>query len=513
MMRRLIVMGMLLLTTGLSIMSLSAQDLCESIVQSALALAESNCAGVTGNTACYANNDITPTFYQSVSAPPFWTPGTIVDVSALHVIESTPIDALTNAWGIGYLQTINSELVLPQGSAIRVITMGDVILENASDPAGTGAFLNNLYFNVGGDSDCREAMNIVLLQTPDNTTVTMTINGVEMRISSTIAMGQTTGTVDNPMFVTVLDGQAVLYPETEQEIVVNAGEVSIAVLSPDNDPNSTPMLNAETGLPITDSNGLPVLRHTPITVFTDPLPLTNDRESIWNLNYYETLSRIPEALLNYPVSATLPVPTVTRLYCSYGFNSYNETWDVSNMPSSVTGIVFFGDYENTMQPQNTITILQNRPTQTVYAVTPAGRLDIQVRFQSACPPPPTPSPTDLPTAVIPTQAISATVSSGGVISTPTPAEEVDAFSLTATAIIGELTATAEPTGDPLELTATQIMELLTASAPAPTTHTVETGENAFQIAQRYGVSLDELLEANNIDDPNLLFIGQELVIP
>lgn len=65
--------------------------------------------------------------------------------------------------------------------------------------------------------------------------------------------------------------------------------------------------------------------------------------------------------------------------------------------------------------------------------------------------------------------------------------------------------------------------LLTAgSAPAalaappadePVIHVVQPGETLFGIAVRYGLTLDALIQANRISNPNLLFVGQRLQIP
>jgi len=45
------------------------------------------------------------------------------------------------------------------------------------------------------------------------------------------------------------------------------------------------------------------------------------------------------------------------------------------------------------------------------------------------------------------------------------------------------------------------------------THTVKAGETPGGIAQSYGVTVDELMSANNISDPRRMQIGQKLVIP
>jgi len=47
----------------------------------------------------------------------------------------------------------------------------------------------------------------------------------------------------------------------------------------------------------------------------------------------------------------------------------------------------------------------------------------------------------------------------------------------------------------------------------PVVYVVQSGETLGGIAQRYNVSVDDLMTANNLSDPNVLHVGQTLVIP
>jgi len=49
--------------------------------------------------------------------------------------------------------------------------------------------------------------------------------------------------------------------------------------------------------------------------------------------------------------------------------------------------------------------------------------------------------------------------------------------------------------------------------PAGGTYTVKADDTLYDIAQRFGVSVDDLMAANEITDPASLSIGQKLVIP
>lgn len=46
-----------------------------------------------------------------------------------------------------------------------------------------------------------------------------------------------------------------------------------------------------------------------------------------------------------------------------------------------------------------------------------------------------------------------------------------------------------------------------------TTHTVQPGENLSRIALKYGTTVQAIVQANNITNPNLIFSGQVLIIP
>lgn len=81
------------------------------------------------------------------------------------------------------------------------------------------------------------------------------------------------------------------------------------------------------------------------------------------------------------------------------------------------------------------------------------------------------------------------------------------------------TATTEPTTEPTaEPTATVTPEPPTATSPpaaGPQRYTVQPGDTFRGIAERYGVSVADLLRANNLSaaQADSLRVGQELVIP
>ncbi len=113
----------------------------------------------------------------------------------------------------------------------------------------------------------------------------------------------------------------------------------------------------------------------------------------------------------------------------------------------------------------------------------------------------------------------------GCTSPPTPPSPTVAASPVAEVIPPTVTATAEPrptatvlpppaTSSPSP-TATATVTPIPSPTPTatPVVHLVEEGDLLGRIAQQYGISLDELIEANDIDPEDVLSIGQEIVIP
>jgi LysM repeat protein len=52
-----------------------------------------------------------------------------------------------------------------------------------------------------------------------------------------------------------------------------------------------------------------------------------------------------------------------------------------------------------------------------------------------------------------------------------------------------------------------------AAGPADGSHVVQSGETLGLIAAQYGTSVDAIVQANRLSDPNYIYVGQQLVIP
>jgi LysM repeat protein len=70
--------------------------------------------------------------------------------------------------------------------------------------------------------------------------------------------------------------------------------------------------------------------------------------------------------------------------------------------------------------------------------------------------------------------------------------------------------------DPNRISVGQVLTISQDAPPAPAsggTYTVAPGDTLFAIARRFGVTVADLVQANELADPNQLAVGQVLVIP
>ena len=65
----------------------------------------------------------------------------------------------------------------------------------------------------------------------------------------------------------------------------------------------------------------------------------------------------------------------------------------------------------------------------------------------------------------------------------------------------------------LETQPQDLQSLVEETSSGPEVHIVGAGETLGQISIRYNVPMEDLMSANGMDNPNFLYVGQELIIP
>jgi LysM repeat protein len=70
-------------------------------------------------------------------------------------------------------------------------------------------------------------------------------------------------------------------------------------------------------------------------------------------------------------------------------------------------------------------------------------------------------------------------------------------------------------GSPAAATTTtsSIATTTTTTIPVPLKHVVKSGESLFSIAQLYSVKMEAIIELNNIDNPDKISAGDEILLP
>lgn len=90
---------------------------------------------------------------------------------------------------------------------------------------------------------------------------------------------------------------------------------------------------------------------------------------------------------------------------------------------------------------------------------------------------------------------------------PTPTQEIllpTAFATPTTAFTRPIVVTTLPPPTP---------RTTITPTPRQTRHTVQRGDTLFRIAQQYGVTVDAIIAANELTNPDRLLVGEELIIP
>jgi LysM repeat protein len=125
---------------------------------------------------------------------------------------------------------------------------------------------------------------------------------------------------------------------------------------------------------------------------------------------------------------------------------------------------------------------------------------------------PPPAPTARPAVVSPAIRVVAPTSTVRPTSTPLPTPSSEAAATEASTETNTPTSPAElePTSTPPPTEEPQ-----PSATPTPETqiHVVQQGENLFRIAERYGVTMQAIVEQNHLADPDRIYVGQTLVIP
>lgn len=193
---------------------------CDELVTTALNKANQVCSTLDRNQACYGNNLIDAELRPDANVT-FTKAGDVVAVDLIRRLTTSPLDTTRQVWGIAILKIqANLPDTLP-GQNVTFLLFGNAILDNVT-PEMRAVVLKT---GVGGTTSCANApRSALLLQAPEGTQATMTINGASVSLGSTAYL---TAEENAEMTVATIEGSAVVSSANITRVVQPGAQVRL----------------------------------------------------------------------------------------------------------------------------------------------------------------------------------------------------------------------------------------------------------------------------------------------
>jgi hypothetical protein len=158
-----------------------AQALCDRLAETALTTALTSCGELGRNEACYGHQMVDTRLRPNFNAT-FSTAGDVAPLGALERLSTSPFDSDAQEWGIAVLQAqANLPDALP-GQNVTFLLYGDAAMENPTSDMRAVKLSTSLTTDIA----CADAPpSALLVQSPEGTQVTLTINGADIILGST----------------------------------------------------------------------------------------------------------------------------------------------------------------------------------------------------------------------------------------------------------------------------------------------------------------------------------------
>lgn len=276
---------------------------CDELVTQALNRANNTCSTLGRNQACYGNNLVQAELQPGASSV-FAATGDIVGVDSIRRLTTAALDEVNQVWGVALLKVqANLPDTLP-GQNVTFLLFGDVALDNVT-PDMRAVVLKT---GVGSTTCANAPKSALLLQSPEGTQATMTINGASITLGSTTYL---TAEQNQELEVATIEGSAVVSAANITRVVQPGAKVGIPlggsdglqVAGPPSEPepfdaqiiNSAPVILLErpVQIPSPVAPAPTATTSSPISVPTACIPRAD-----WNFSYIvqagETLFRIAQ---------------------------------------------------------------------------------------------------------------------------------------------------------------------------------------------------------------------------
>ncbi|MCA9914769.1 MAG: discoidin domain-containing protein [Anaerolineae bacterium] len=305
------------------------EDTCPGLIYEAIMQTSDLCDTTARNEACYGHQNVDVTLREDGTN--FAAPGDIAALESIDTIHTLPLDDALQQFGIVLLRAQADLPNLIPGQNVTMLLMGDVTVQDQSTEAEGIRPMQAFLFTPGiGTSRCEELdYNTIAIQSPENVTVNLTINGASIELGSTaVIVGD-----DSVMDMLIVEGQGTFSTDSGSQIVA-AGQWSqvaledgMAVGAPA-DPTEFPaeriahlpleLLNAgrnlALGKPVTASNALA----------TDPAERVVDGEVSGNFNW-NAGDFPPPQWIEVDLEREYPVASIRMLTSQYPEDQLDPT--------------------------------------------------------------------------------------------------------------------------------------------------------------------------------------------
>jgi hypothetical protein len=213
----------------------SNKQLCQTVLDRALTLTEAGCIGTGRNQACYGYTAVHSKLQPGVDpiTNRFSVGGDIVPVRSLALIRTDSLDLEQGTWGMAILKMQANLPDTNPGQNITFILFGDTSLE--PDSSSTNAFYLSTEL---GALTCKQIpQNSLLVRAPSQTTVTFSVNGVEIAASSIVVLRSSPG---SGLSARVLEGHVSVTAQGQTVNLVAGQELSVPMRANGRSPAGPP---------------------------------------------------------------------------------------------------------------------------------------------------------------------------------------------------------------------------------------------------------------------------------
>jgi hypothetical protein len=190
---------------------------CPELIFDALNSVNEVCSDTQRNQVCYGNFNIEVAGHDG-AALDFSEPGDIVDLAEVEEIHTAVLDVDAEEFGVALLRAQADLSDTIPGQNVTFLLMGDVSMtDNSAAVEGMNPMQAFIFRPGVGDSNCEGVdYNTIVIDSPDNSVVSLNINGIDVDLGSTAVL---IDKPDNKIDILIIEGEGVVTAQGETVIV------------------------------------------------------------------------------------------------------------------------------------------------------------------------------------------------------------------------------------------------------------------------------------------------------